>query len=134
MRLSIIASIGLCLLLCGCATHEGIYQPSCAAYAGSEIKLDGGRFTWAKFTDEVLIDADGNKVEQFPGFPLRGEYSKTGQQIALISSDSGALEAMFLMPNNGALYLYTVDEMDRFETKGVRPECALKLQEPASKN
>lgn len=134
MRVSIIAPIGLSLLLCGCATHEGIYQPSCAAYAGSEIKLGGGRFTWTKFTDEVLVDADGNRVEQFPGFPLHGEYSKTGQQITLISSESEPLEAMFLLPNNGALYLYTADEMDRFETTGERPECALRLQDSAVKN
>lgn len=134
MRVSIIGPIGLTLLLCGCSTYEGIYQPSCAAYAGSEIKLGGGRFTWTKFTDEVLVDADGDRVDQFPGFPLRGEYNKTGQKINLISSDNEPPEAMFLLPNNGALYLYTADEMDRFETTGERPKCALRLQESAAKN
>ncbi len=134
MRARIIVPIGLSMLLCGCSLHEGIYSPSCAAYAGSEIELDGGRFIWTKFTDEVLVDEGGNVVEQNPGFPARGEYSKTGQQITLIPGESEPTQAMFLSPYNGELYLYTADEMERLETTGERPECALRLQKSPVKN
>ena len=134
MRTRISVTLVIGLSLSGCAQHEGLYSPSCAAYTGSQIALKDGRFVWTKFTDEVIVDDDGNKVDQFPGYPLRGEYNKKRQKIILNIEDGGQSETMYLSEFEGALYLHTADEFDRFEKTGERPECALRLQGAASEN
>ena len=60
------------LALSGCKSYEGLYAPACAAYSGSEIKLSGGQFHWSKFTDQVVLDEQGNTVDPFPGFSREG--------------------------------------------------------------
>jgi hypothetical protein len=59
-------------LLSACVSHEGTYSPGCIAYVGSNITLSDGQFVWEKFTDEVVVNDDGEIVDQFPGYPLRG--------------------------------------------------------------
>ena len=77
----------------GCAADTniaGTYTPSCIAFEGNTIKLSDSRFTWDKFTDEVSIDEDGNEIDPFPGFPVRGSYvveddvvqRSTGRELA----------------------------------------------------
>lgn len=127
MELRITVPFGLALFLCGCASYDGVYSPSCEMYAGSEIQLEHGRFTWTKFTDEVVIDKEGAEVDQFPGFPMRGEYTRKGAQVTLIPAEGKPPETMFVSRENSDLYLYTADEFEMFEMTGERPACALKL-------
>ena len=121
--------LGLAVLLSGCSSYEGLYVPSCIAYAGSEIRLEDGRYVWTKFTDQVVVDEDGNTVDPFPGFPREGEYEKQGNRITLHAGSGGpSPETMFLFDDNGDVYLYTAAEWNAFETSGEQPECPLKRQ------
>ena len=92
----------------GCATDAdvaGTYQPSCVAFEGSTIELADNRFTWDKFTDEVEVDDEGNAIDPFPGFPVRGCYT--------VDQD--------------VVYLLTDAEFDAWRQKGTVPDCALLL-------
>mgnify|MGYP000225825241 CR=1 FL=1 len=80
----------------GCATDAdvaGMYVPSCVAFEGSTIELTDRRFTWDKFTDEVTVDAEGNKLDPFPGFPVRGTYTIEDDELRL-TTDVGELAAV----------------------------------------
>lgn len=116
------------LILAGCAAYEGLYAPSCIAFAGSEIRLEDGRYVWSKFTDQVEIDADGNEVDPFPGFPRRGKYEKQDYEITLLGAGGEPVHTLFLFRLNGDIYLYTAAEAEAFEGSGERPACPLKLQ------
>lgn len=122
------AVIGCALLLQGCESYEGLYTPSCTAYAGSEIRLSSGRYVWTKFTDQVVVDASGNKLDQFPGFPREGAYSKQGNTIILALEEGESDVTMRVVAVDGEHYLYTADEAAAFEATGKRPECPLKLE------
>lgn len=115
------------MLLQGCGSFEGHYAPSCIAYSGSEIRLDAGRYVWTKFTDQVVVDASGNKVDPFPGFPQEGTYSKQGDTIVLAPDQGVPGVTLKLVRADGAHYLYTADEAATFEATGERPACPLKL-------
>jgi hypothetical protein len=122
--------LGAALFLCGCATYEGLYAPSCLAYSGSEIRLVDGRYVWNKFTDQVVVDEHGDKVDPFPGFPREGAYAKQGDRITLGSGASGEPDTMYLVEHNAEFFLYTAAEAKAFEATGKRPACPLKLQPP----
>lgn len=120
--------LGLAVLLAGCMSYEGLYAPSCIAYAGSEIRLADGRYTWSKFTDQVVIDEEGNEVDPFPGFPREGAYSRQGNRITFEAGPDFAPETLYLLEENGEVYLYTAAEWTALEASGERPACPLKRQ------
>ena len=120
--------LGLAIFLYGCTSYEGLYAPSCIAYAGSEIRLADGRYAWTKFTDQVVVDEDGNTVDPFPGFPREGRYERQGNRVTLAAGPDSAPETMFLLEDNGDVYLYSTAEWNAFETSGKRPACPLKRQ------
>jgi hypothetical protein len=114
-------------LLSACVSHEGTYLPGCAAYVGSKITLSDGRFVWEKFTDEVIVDDDGEKVNQFPGYPLRGSYRIDGQLVRMKSAAGAAMPPMFLSRRDEQRYLMTVDEFSAWEKTGAYGDCTLQL-------
>jgi hypothetical protein len=114
-------------LLSACVSHEGTYLPGCAAYVGSKITLSDGRFVWEKFTDEVIVDDDGEKVNQFPGYPLRGSYRIDGQLVRMKSAAGAAMPPMFLSRRDEQRYLMTVDEFSAWEKTGTYGDCTLQL-------
>lgn len=119
----------LCACLAsGCATYEGSYSPSCPTYAGDTIELRNGEFTWSKYTDEVVVDEDGNKVERFPDYPIRGAYKVSGKELRMTGADGQALPVMHLYTDGGRLFLYTMDEMRALGASGERPDCPLQRQ------
>jgi hypothetical protein len=134
MYLRILLLAGSTILLSGCKSHEGLYAPSCVAYAGSEIQLEDGRFVWTKFTDQVRIDEQGNKIDPFPGFPLRGQYTEQGARLTLLAEEGGGSHTMFLVRIDGGVYLYTAEEAEAFEASGERPACPLQRQVPGTEN
>ena len=97
----------------GCATDSevaGTYAPSCVAFAGSTIELADNRFTWDKFTDEVRVDDDGNRIDPFPGFPVEGVYTVEDDVVRLVT-DVGELAAeLHLVQRPGQVYLLTGTE------------------------
>ena len=134
MMLRNLLLVGCALILSGCTSYEGHYAPSCIAYAGSEIQLEDDRYVWTKFTDQVEIDEDGNKIDPFPGFPRRGEYEKEGYEITLLGSGGAAVHTLFLFRFEGDIYLYTAEETAAYESTGERPVCPLQLQVQGTSN
>ena len=116
-------------LLAGCVSHDGTYAPSCIAYAGSTITLTDGRFVWEKFTDEVVVNDDGEVVDQFPGYPLRGTYRINGQIVLMTSGAGEALDNMYLHRRDADSYLYTAEQFEHWKATGEHAECALVLDQ-----
>ncbi|NCF25156.1 MAG: hypothetical protein GWP60_11500 [Gammaproteobacteria bacterium] len=114
----------------GCAADTniaGTYTPSCIAFEGNTIKLSDSRFTWDKFTDEVSIDEDGNEIDPFPGFPVRGSYV-VEDDVVRLTTDVGELAGeMHLVRRPGQVYLLTAAEFEAWERDGSVPACALLL-------
>lgn len=127
MSLRIVTTLALILLLSGCKAIDGTYLPSCVAFSGSEIQLADGRFVWKKFTDQVVLDEQGNKIDQFPGFPLEGDYKVSGDVMTL-TPDTGAPESFYLLRDEPDIYLLTAREKAGYDASGERPRCALKRQ------
>ncbi len=115
------------VLLCGCVSHEGTYSPDCIAYAGSNISLSDGQFVWEKFTDEVVVDDDGEIVNQFPGYPMRGSYRIDGQVLQLESEAGEAMGKMYLHRRDNQQYLLTAEQFEAWQTTGTDADCALML-------
>jgi hypothetical protein len=115
-------------VLSGCKPYEGLYAPSCAAYSGSEIELSGGRFIWSKFTDQVVVDDQGNTVDPFPGFPREGVYEVDGKTITLTPASGEAPETLFIVAEGADVYLLTTAENTEYSAGGALPRCALKRQ------
>jgi hypothetical protein len=114
-------------LLAGCVSHEGTYSPACIAYAGSKINLNDGQFVWEKFTDSVLVDDDGNIVNQFPGYPMRGAYRIDEQMVYMDSASGEPMENMVLHRHDDRYYLLTAEQFEAWEKTGEYAECALML-------
>ncbi len=115
------------ILLFGCVSHEGTYLPDCIAYAGSNIILDDGQFVWEKFTDSVIVDEDGEIVNQFPGYPMRGSYRIDGQTLYMESDVGEAMEKMYLHRRDNRQYLLTAKQFEAWQTTAKHADCALML-------
>ena len=113
------------ILLLGCKTLDGTYSPGCLAYSGSNIELSNGNFVWEKFSDAVVIDDDGNVVNQFPGFPLRGSYRIDGQTVHMTSAAGESLARMYILAKGDRQYLLTVGQFESLGQAGSLDECAL---------
>ena len=120
-------TIAAALLFAACASHDGMYSPSCVAYAGNNIELNGGHFTWEKFTDSVVVDDDGNVVNQFAGYPLSGNYRIDGESVFLESSSGEPVATMHLYQHEDRSYLLTTEQRQDWESTGKLAECALVL-------
>lgn len=118
-------------LTAACVSHDGTYSPACLSYAGSVIELEDGNFEWIRFTDQVVIDDHGEKVDPFPGYPMRGTYRIDGQSVVMTSSDGRTLDPMYLHARNGSSYLYTAAEDEALARTGEHPKCPLKLKRGA---
>jgi hypothetical protein len=114
--------------LAGCASLEGTWSPDCVAHSGNRITLDGGRFVWDKFTDQVLVNDAGDVVDMYPEYPLRGRYSMEGDTIRFESYTGEPLPVMHLQREAGKTYLLTDKQRDAWHT--ARPRCPLTLDSP----
>lgn len=127
MRLNLIVTAWIGAVLSGCASHEGTYSPSCIAFEGSNIQLSDGRFAWEKFTDAVVVDDDGNVVNQFPGYPLRGTYRVEGNAVHMQADSGMATAPMYLHSDGDREYLLSAEQWKAAEASGEYAECALVL-------
>ena len=51
------------------------------------------------------MDEDGNVVNQFPGYPMRGTYSISGKTVTMEGASGDALHSMYLHQDEGRYYL-----------------------------
>lgn len=114
-------------LLTACVSHEGIYSPGCAAYAGSNIELQNGRFIWEKFTDSVVVDDEGEIVNQFPGYPMQGGYRIDEQAVIMETAAGEALANMYLHQRGERRYLLTAEQNEAWKKTGEYSDCLLVL-------
>jgi hypothetical protein len=121
------AVVSLLCLLTGCASYEGTYSPGCPAYAGSRITLDGGRFVWDKFTDQVLVNDAGEVVDLHPEYPLRGRYRMEGDTLHFDSYTGEPLPTMHLHREGDKTYLLTDTQLESWHATTDRPRCPLLL-------
>jgi len=117
----------MAVMISGCVSHEGTYSPDCIAYAGSNISLSDGQFVWEKFTDEVIVDDDGEIVNQFPGYPMRGSYRIEGQTVYMESDAGEPIDKMYLHRRDNRQYLLSADQFEAWEDTGMYADCALML-------
>ena len=114
-------------LLSGCLPHEGTYLPGCIAYVGDKITLGDGQFVWEKFTDERKVNEQGEIIDPFPGYPMKGSYRIDGQSVHMTPESGAAVQPMFLHEEDGRHHLLTADEFAAWEATGSYAECALQL-------
>ena len=123
---SITGTIVLTLFfLSACATSDGTYSPACIAFAGDTIELSNHRFSWDKFTDQVIVDENGEMVDQFPEYPRRGAFRVDGQRLVLTSDAREELDVMYLVTEGERTYLLTSEQRDEQQKSGNTPTCAL---------
>ena len=122
-----IATVLIAVMVSGCVSHEGTYSPDCIAYAGSNISLSDGQFVWEKFTDEVIVDDDGEIVNQFPGYPMRGSYRIEGQTVYMESNAGEPIEKMYVHRRDNRQYLLSAGQFEAWENTGMYADCALML-------
>ncbi len=127
MRLKLIVTAWTAALMFACVSHEGTYSPDCIAFEGSNIQLNDGQFVWEKFTDAVKVDDDGNVINQFPGYPLRGTYRVDGQEVQMQAESSAAIAPMYLHRDGDRQYLLTTEQWQAREATGEFSGCALVL-------
>lgn len=114
-------------LLTACASHEGTYAPACTAYAGDTIELENDRFVWDKFTDQVLINDAGEKLDPFPDYPIRGRYRIEGQTLFFAPDLADPLPEMYLHRQGDKHYIMTAEELAAWKESGKVRDCALVL-------
>lgn len=119
-------------VLAACVSHEGVYAPACMAYTGDRIELRNDRFAWERFTDSVVVDDNGNVVNQFPGYPIHGNYSLDGQAVIMKTAAGESIPSMYLHQHGERTYLLTAAEHEAVERTGEYAECALVLAGSAS--
>ena len=125
MKPRFVATAFLAVMLSGCLSHDGTYLPGCIAYAGNKITLSNGQFVWEKFTDAVVINDDGEVVNQFPGYPMRGSYRIEKQMLYLQPNSGDQVPVMYLQQHENRFYLLTADEFAAWEKTGNYADCTL---------
>ena len=134
MKLRSLSLAGCVLALTACTSIDGTYLPSCTAFSGSEIRLADGRFHWSKFTDQVVIDEEGNEVDPFPGFPVEGIYQVSGEAMTLVPDSGESPQMLYIHRDGKAIYLLNAAEQATLEDSGERPQCVLRRQPPGTSN
>ncbi len=127
MKIRLVLTALVSILLFGCKSYDGTYSPSCVAFAGNKISLNNGEFVWEKFTDMVVLDDDGNSINQFPGYPMQGTYRIEGQTVIMESAAGEKIQNMYLQMSNESLHLLTADELKSLGETGEYPYCSLVL-------
>lgn len=128
MRNLVAVLIANAFALSGCASHEGLYEPDCAAFEGETIELVAGQFVWQRFTDQVVIGDNGKPVDAFPNFPKRGAYKKSGNDIVLAPDEgNGTQERRTIKRIADETYLLSEAEHQSYLEQGSMPRCALRL-------
>ncbi|MEN7341325.1 MAG: hypothetical protein AAAFM81_00225 [Pseudomonadota bacterium] len=111
-------------------TIEGQFKPACLALAGDIIDIEGDRYTWRKFTDEIVVGDDGELIEPFPGFPKSGQFTREGDELRLLNGNGEPSAAFYVRKRADGVYLLTADESASDTVDAAFWRCALKLTRP----
>ena len=111
--------------LAGCRAVEGVYSPGCMAHVGSRIHLSDSEFVWEKFTDQVSVDENGDKIDPFPGYPRRGTYRIDGHSVVLNFDDDESVETLQVREHQGRYLLLTKLQAEAQDATGQFDACVL---------
>ena len=114
-------------LLAACASHSGVYAPDCIAYAGDRIELRNGRFAWDKFTDQLRISEEGERVDPYPDYPVQGRYLMNGERLTFIAETDVSLPVLYLVERGHQFSLLSEPQYETFKETGDFANCALIL-------
>jgi len=123
-----LVALGAAILVVGCNAADGEYAPGCIAYAGNNVRLTDGRFTWDRFTDQIEIGDDGKPVDPFPDFPKGGSYTVEGNKVVMTTDDGESLDAMYLQQIDGQVRLLSEQQNGTWAADGDLDDCALVRQ------
>lgn len=124
IRLTCVALLIACLS--GCKALDGTFLPGCAAYAGDRIELSNGRFEWDRFTDAIELDEEGNRIDAFPDYPKRGNFSIDGTRLILAFDGDGSTETFNIYEHESmGLQLLTDAQLAAVDQGGLDEDCAL---------
>lgn len=121
VAVAILAACGLA----GCKAVDGSYYPDCIAFAGDNLELQNGRFSWDKFTDQVRADDQGRPVDPFPEYPRYGSYKLDGDTLTLRFDVDGPDETFHIADRNGRIVLLRTAEYSEWQDSGNYPQCVL---------
>ena len=111
--------------LAGCSGTNGLYSPACPMFEGQAITLDSGRFVLHKFTDTVEFDDDGNEINQFPGYPMHGDYSIDDNVVSMRTDSGTDLPTLYLAEVGNKKWLLTESEYEEWTRDGSVGPCSL---------
>ena len=123
LRSSILAAI--IVIISGCKSIEGTYLPACIAFEGNKVTLSEGEYRWEKFTDQVVVDDDGNVVNQFPGYPQQGTYVVNDRTVRLTAAGTHTVTTLHLHSDANRVMLLTAEEYDRWRQNERIDACVL---------
>lgn len=129
-----IAVLLAALLCAACNDVTGVFEPDCMAMEGDRVVFSGGRFEWHKFTDERRLDADGELIDPFPGYPLTGTVALRGSAVKLTTAAGDRLDDHFLFERGEGLYLLTREQHAAVSAGRELPACALRRSADISPN
>ena len=115
------------VLLAGCKQVDGTYYPGCVAFEGDKLVLDQGNVTLDRFTDQIILDADGNEIDQFPEFPKTGRYEVDGRTLHLNFADGELQKTLHIHRSGNRILLLDAENLANWERTGKYDDCTLTL-------
>ena len=114
-------------LSAGCKQIDGTYLPGCVAFEGDKIVLDEGNVTWDRFTDQIILDADGNEMDRFPDFPKAGDYEVDGDLLHLNIAAGELQKTLHIHRSGERILLLNAENLANWERTGKYDDCTLTL-------
>lgn len=104
------------------------------ALEGDKVVFVDGSFEWHKFTDERVLDDDGNVIDPFPGYPLTGRFKLRNSVVEFVTVEGAKPEDMHLFEDEMDVYLLTAEENAAAVAGEGLPACPLRLNSRNSSN
>lgn len=121
------ACLLILVVLAGCKQLDGTYYPGCAAFEGDKLVLREGRVTWDRFTDQVIVDVDGNPMDPFPDFPKNGRYEVDGDLLHLAFPAENVTKSLHIRRPDERVLLLDAKDLADWESTGRHNDCVLTL-------
>ena len=114
-------------LLAGCKQLEGTYYPGCVAFEGDRVVLQDDRVTWDRFTDQIIVDGDGNTTDPFPEYPKTGRYDVDGDLLHLHFEGDDIARSLHIRRHDDRVLLLNAQEFADWQRTGEYNSCILTL-------
>ena len=127
MHLPRILLLSTVVMFAGCKPVDGTYYPGCVAFEGDKIVLRDGTVVWDRFTDQIILDADGNEMDRFPDYPKTGRYEVDGALLHLNFDSDDFATTLHIHRSDDRVLLLNDDNMAEWERTGEMNACVLTL-------